>query len=252
MQDELRLLVELHRHGKRQGPGGDAETRMAIALSGLSPSDDLRIADIGCGSGASTLLLARHLDARVTALDLIPEFLTRLENDAEAAGLAERIETQQASMDALPFAEAALDAIWSEGAIYNLGFETGVAAWRRYLKPGGILAVSELTWLTHERPAELQDYWERAYPEVDTASAKIAILERQGYAPLGYFVLPAYCWLENYYRPLQQRFETFLDANGNTPAAQSVIEEQRREIALYERYSNHFGYGFYVGRNGAG
>lgn len=77
------------------------------------------------------------------------------------------------------------DAIWSEGAIYNTGFENGVEAWRKHLKPGGILAVSEITWLTRERPADLQAHWKREYGGIDSALAKIAILEKHGYPPLG-------------------------------------------------------------------
>lgn len=185
--DELRLLVDLHVDAARQGPGGEAETRMSIALSGFSADRGLRIADIGCGTGASTLVLARQLEARVFAVDFVPEFLARLEADAARAGVADRIETLAASMDSLPFGETELDAIWAEGAIYNIGFENGVAAWRKHLKPGGVLAVSEITWLTRERPAELQAHWDREYGEIDTASAKIAILEKHGYSPLGYF-----------------------------------------------------------------
>ncbi len=37
-------------------------------------------------------------------------------------------------MDALPFAAGSPDAIWSEGAIYNMGFESGVRQWHRFLR----------------------------------------------------------------------------------------------------------------------
>jgi ubiquinone/menaquinone biosynthesis C-methylase UbiE len=145
--DDLSLLVDLHRDAKRQGPGGDEETRLAIALSGLGGSKGLKIADIGCGTGASTLVLAKELDASVTAVDSLPDFLHDLDIAAARENLDERIKTLAASMDALPFEEQYFDAIWSEGAIYNIGFTNGIKAWGRFLKPDGILAVSELTWL---------------------------------------------------------------------------------------------------------
>jgi ubiquinone/menaquinone biosynthesis C-methylase UbiE len=63
------------------------------------------------------------------------------------------------SMDNLPFQSEELDLIWSEGAIYNIGFERGLNEWRRYLKPGGYIAVSESSWFTDERPAEINDFW---------------------------------------------------------------------------------------------
>lgn len=246
--DDLDLLTDLHRGGKRQGPGGDEETRLAVTLSGLRSAAALKIADIGCGTGASTLVLARELDAAVTAVDVRPPFLADLAAAAARAGLGDRIETELASMAALPFKDAAFDAIWSEGAVYNMGFETGIRAWRRFLKPGGILAVSELTWLTGRRPAALEQYWCREYPEVATASAKLAVLEDAGYAPVGYFPLGERCWLDNFYRPLQARFADFLARHAHAAGAKAVVEAEQAEVELYERYSAFFSYGFYVAR----
>lgn len=246
--DHLRLLVDLHRQAARQGPGGDEETRLAITLSGLRGAKGLKIADIGCGTGASTLILAQELDARVTADDLVPEFLRELDRAAGQAGLGDRIATRSASMEVLPFPDRSFDAIWSEGAIYNMGFAAGIRSWRRLLKPGGILAVSELTWLTEERPAELERHWLEQYPEVAAASAKIAVLEANGYAPIGYFALPEPCWLENYYRPMQARFAGFLTRNGRSATASAIVAAEEFEIALYERNAAHVSYGFYLAR----
>ncbi len=160
------------------------------------------MADVGCGTGASTLVLAQDLDARIIAVDMLPAFLDVLRSRAAQAGVTDRIDTVVASVDALPFEADSLDAIWSEGAIYNMGFENGVTPWRRYLKRGGILAVSELKWLTSGRPAELEAHWGAHYAAVATASAKLAVLERHGYAPIGYFVLPDHCWLDAYDRSM--------------------------------------------------
>ncbi len=246
--EDIGLLVDLHREGDRQGPGGERETLRAIELSGLAGKRDLQIADIGCGTGASTLVLARELDAHIAAVDFLPEFLDRLRDRARRAGYDERITTHPVSMETLPFAPGSLDAIWSEGAIYNMGFEQGLVAWREFLRPGGILAVSELTWLTERRPAEIEAHWRAEYPGVDTASAKMAVLERCGFSPVGYFVLPEECWLANYYRPLQDRFPAFLAGHGRSDAARAVVAAEEEEIRLYERYGAFFSYGFYIAR----
>jgi SAM-dependent methyltransferase len=151
-------------------------------------------------------------------------------------------------MEALPFEEASYDAIWSEGAIYNMGFAAGIEAWRKHLKPDGILALSELTWLAAQRPEELQAHWAREYPEVDTASGKLAVLERLGFTPVGYFPLPERCWLENYYWPMQQRFSGFLDRHENSEAARTIVAAEEAEISLYERHKAFVSYGYYIAR----
>ena len=88
-----------------RAPGDEAETARAIELAGLDASADLNVADIGCGTGASTLQLARSLNARLTAVDFLPEFLEVLERRAEEETLSHKIRTLPASMEELPFAE---------------------------------------------------------------------------------------------------------------------------------------------------
>ena len=250
--DHLDLLIDLHLPNPRQGPGSDAQTELALRLTALDLTAPLTVADIGCGTGAATMALARLLpQAQITAVDFLAPFLTQLQQRGEATGVADRVTVLEASMSGLPFADGQFDLLWSEGAIYNMGFENGVESWRRFLKPGGVLAVSELTWTTHARPPELQAHWEREYAEVGTASDKMHVLERHGYSPLGYLVLPESCWLANYYRPLQAGFGDFLNRHGHSEAARAVVTENEQEIALYEAHKTHFSYGVYVAKKPA-
>ena len=247
--NDYRLLIDLHKQADRQGPGGDAETEQALNLARIDRTAPLKVADIGCGTGASTLLLAQLLrKSHITAVDFLQDFLDVLNKKAESAGVADRISTLARSMDDLPFADEELDVIWSEGAIYNIGFEKGVINWRRYLKPGGLLIVSEITWVTDARPPEIQNYWTSEYPEIDVASAKIKVLEKHGYSPVGYFVLPEHCWLEQYYRPMQSKFDDFLSRNGNSEDVRSIVTAEQREIDLYEQYKAYFSYGVYIAK----
>jgi len=246
--EDYQLLIDLHKSANRQGPGGDAESEKALGLAMIEQGTPLKIADIGCGTGASTLLLARLLEAQITAVDFLQDFLEVLEGRAENMGLSEKVTTLCCSMDNLPFGDEEYDVIWSEGAIYNIGFERGVIDWNRYLKVGGLLIVSEITWMTSSRPPELNKYWDEEYPEIDMASSKIGVLERNGYSPIGYFVLPEHCWLENYYRPMQNSFKDFLNRHGNSEKARAVVEAENREIELYEKYKAYYSYGVYIAR----
>jgi hypothetical protein len=44
-------------------------------------------------------------------------------------------------MEDLHLEASSLDLIWSEGAIYNMGFEKGLQSWHQFLKTGGYIAV---------------------------------------------------------------------------------------------------------------
>lgn len=246
--DELQYLIDLHLDGKRQGPGGEDESRQAIQLAGLNPSPELKIADMGCGTGASSLLLARELQAEITAVDFLPEFLNRLKKRAREVNLSGQIKTLKANIDSLPFKEGEFDCIWSEGAIYNIGFKAGLDKWRPFLKPNGILAVSEIAWLTPAPSDDIKSYWHQEYPEINTISAKLSVIETSGYQPLAHFVLPRHCWIENYYQPLEERFDAFLAKHQNSEAAKAIVSREKNEINLYKKYCNEFSYGFFIAR----
>lgn len=251
--DDLDLLIDLHRRTHRQGPGGDAETLRALDLCRLDPTKPLEVADLGCGTGASTRLLARTLGARVAAVDFAPAFIEELRAHAEREGLADRIEAQVGDMASLAFEEERFDLIWSEGAIYHMGFEAGVRAWRRFLRPGGVLAVSELSWKTDTRPLEIGAHWTREYPGIAGASSNVRTLERAGYRLLGCFFLPDRCWEENYYAPLRAGFASFLEHHGRSAAARRLVEAEEEEMRLFAEHRDWYGYAFYIAeRFGAG
>ncbi|MBT8219377.1 MAG: class I SAM-dependent methyltransferase [Bacteroidia bacterium] len=245
---EIELIIDLHKNSERQGPGSVEETLKALGFLNLPTDRKLNVADIGCGSGGQTITLAQNINVHIKAIDLFAEFLDELNEKTQKSGLAENITTLKASMEDLPFNNQEFDIIWSEGAIYNIGFEDGIKQWKDYLKIGGYLAVSEITWITNSRPKELEEFWTQEYPEIDLASNKINLLENNGYTLVGYFYLIPDSWIENYYNPLKARFEAFLERNNNSALARKVVEEHKVEIDLYLKYKDYYSYGFYVAR----
>ncbi|MCK5029527.1 MAG: class I SAM-dependent methyltransferase [Bacteroidales bacterium] len=245
---ELELLVDFYKNTERQGPGSSIETIKALNFINISKHQKLKVADIGCGSGGQTITLAKNIEGQIIAVDLFPDFLDELNVRAKELGFQERINTVEKSMEDLPFDNNELDIIWSEGAIYNIGFETGIKKWKNYLKSGGFLAVSEITWITNSRPQEIEEFWNEEYPEIDTASNKIRILEENGYSPIGYFILSQNSWIDNYYKPMEKRFSAFLEKHNNSEMARNIVEEQKEEIRKYKKYKDYYSYGFYIAK----
>lgn len=245
---ELELLIDFHKDAERQGPGSTSETLKALDMMDIEQNKTIKAADIGCGSGAQTIVLAQNIEGEITAVDLFPEFLNKLKLKAEELGLEDKITTLEKPMEDLPFTEEEFDIIWSEGAVYIMGFEAGIKSWKKYIKPGGYLAVSEITWLTNSRPKEIEEHWNNEYPEIDTASNKIRILEENDFSPLGYFVLAESSWLDNYYKPMEERFAEFLKKHDNSEAAAEFVEAEKAEIKMYKKYKDYLSYGFYIAK----
>jgi len=244
---DLTLICDYFSSLGRQGPGSPEVTIKALSfienLSGKS-----RIADIGCGSGGQTMVLAQHAPGSVTGIDLLPIFIDLFNRNAEKLNLQDRVKGIVGSMENLPFREEELDLIWSEGAIYNIGFERGLHEWRKFLKPGAYVAVSEASWFTEERPVEIDDFWQAEYPEIDTIPNKVAQMQKAGYIPVATFILPEQCWIENFYVPQVEVQRAFLEKNAGHETAGKFIANQQREAQLYYKYKDYYGYVFYIGK----
>ena len=151
-------------------------------------------------------------------------------------------------VETLPFEKESLDLIWSEGAIYNIGFEQGLNEWRQYLRKGGYIAVSEASWFTPQRPAEIYDFWMAHYTEIDTIPNKVAQIQNAGYVPVATFILPENCWTEHYFAPCSKIQQAFLEKHQGDKIVEELIAGQRLEIELYHKYKEFYGYVFYIGK----
>ena len=162
--------------------------------------------------------------------------------------LEDRMKGVVGSMDKLPFKDEELDLIWAEGSIYNIGFEKGLVEWRKFLKKGGYVAVSEASWFTEKRPEEIDTFWKDAYPEIDTIAKKVAVMQKAGYLPVVAFILPENCWIDNFYKPQIAAQEKFLKKHAGNKTAEEFIVNERREAELYGKYKEFYGYVFYIGK----
>ena len=234
----------------RLGPGDNASTMRALdtLLSVRKETTDspaLRILDIGCGNGTPTIQLAKHPMGTIVAVDNHQPFLDELRRRAEAEGVSERIRPCLGDMRALEMKEAAFDLIWSEGALSIMGFREGLTAWYPLLAPGGLMAVSDLTWFTDDAPAECQEYWSSQCP-MFRAEENLAIIRECGYAVIGHFALPTSAWWDEYYLPLEERLRLLRPQHAADPDKLELIESIQLEIEIHRKYSDYYGYTFYL------
>ncbi|MFA5532692.1 MAG: methyltransferase domain-containing protein [Candidatus Shapirobacteria bacterium] len=245
--DLLELIIEYHKDNERQGPGSEEATLKALGYLPYE-NEKIKILDVGCGTGGQTITLAKNTGAQITAVDMLPQFLETLKNRIKEDNLINRIIAKEMLMDSLVFDESSFDVIWSEGAIYNIGFEKGLSLWRKYLKDNGYIAVSEISWLTDTRPDEIEQYWVNAYPEIDTIENKLSVINKCGYTSVAHFVLDDKCWLDNYYQPILERSEAFMKKYDYTDEVKEFVEAGKIEADMYNRFKDYYSYVFYIAK----
>lgn len=243
--DDMEIFYEIQFGLPRQGPGSDEMTRRALGL--LPPFNaSSKILDVGCGPGKQTVALARNTPATIVALDNYMPFLGQLRYHAEAEKVADRIDIVCASMFNMNFKPESFDAIWSEGAIYIAGFKNGLRDWQRFLKPGGYMALTHITWLDNNPPDELWRFWQEGYPEIAALRENSTTIAECGYRLIDTFTLPESTWWNEYYTPLERKLPYFRDRYAENPAALAIVESAQHEIDIYKKYSRYYGYVFYV------
>lgn len=229
----------------RQGPGCAGATRKAFSFLPPLPSD-ANILDVGCGSGTQTRDLAALTTGTITAVDNHQPFLDRIDAWIGKTGIAHRVKTVCASMDALPFEKGQFDLIWSEGAIFIVGFEQGLNLWKPFLKKGGFMVVSDADWFESNPPKELMDWWEsEGYVPVPEEEMKERV-KRAGLRLIATYRLPEAGWWDNYHVPMLARVAEFRKTHGSDPANAALLDSFEHEADMYRKYKRWYGYTFFV------
>ena len=239
------IFFEIHKNLPREGPGDNLSTRKTFeALNDLPPNP--LILDVGCGPGMQTIQLTKLIDGKIIALDNHQPFLDELNKRAIKAGVENKIKILNKSMFSMDFKEKEFDVIWSEGAIYIYGFEKALKDWRIFLKNNGYIVVTEATWIKENPPDEIMQFWNEVYPNIKSIEENKNMIKNSGYNLISYFILPESSWWENYYIPLEDRINELREKYQGNEEVEKQLDEELKEIKMFRKYSDYYGYVFYI------
>ena len=240
----MEVFFEIHSNNPREGPGNFESTKLAFASLINLPKNPLLL-DVGCGPGKQAFDLLKLSDANITAIDNYQPYLDSIDEKIKINNLNDRLKLSKQDMNNLDFNDERFDVIWSEGAIYIMGFENGLNKWKKFLKPNGYIAVTEISWIKDNLPDDLFDFWKNAYPAIQSINGNLEIIKQCGYKPVNQFILSESAWWD-YYDPIIKKLPDLKKKYTNNKEALAVIEEEKNEIELYQKYSDYYGYVFYI------
>ncbi len=229
MPEAFAAFMELYSGLPREGPGTVDSLLNVLEIADVPPLG--RVLDAACGSGADSHTLRRALpNVELVGLDKQEAFIKA----AKARGIAADFQIGD-----MLWVEGMYDLIWCAGAVYFVGVETALEAWRSHLPPGGKIAFSELVWMGVPS-AGAKAFWAEAYPQMSSKNGLAARIEQSGYRVLSAEPLGPAGW-EGYYAALRANCARL---KGASTVMDAVIAETEAEIAVY---NTHFGcYDFVV------
>lgn len=238
-------FFELFESLPRQAPGSVRATLRALSSLTLPPHV-LSILDIGCGAGAQTLTLARHLGGHIIAVDNHQPFLDTLTKRAAATGLRATVECRNGDMRTLAFPDGSFDLVWAEGSIYIMGFEAGLKMARPFLRKNGYAVFSDMVWLTEDPPAAAVEFFAAEYPGMMRSADIRSLVVTNGYALVDSFPIGVEDHWKTYYEPMQEQVRQIRSAHRTDAAARQLCDTLQQEIDVYASFSSAFGYVFYI------
>ena len=112
-------------------------------------TNGLRVLDVGCGNGYSTLCHATRFDSDFVGVDFVPAMISSAQDVVDQFDLKGRVTFETGDVMDLQFADASFDVVTSQRCLLNL--PTPEDQWEamgqiaRVLKPGGLYLMLEGT-----------------------------------------------------------------------------------------------------------
>jgi|GEM_PF-577213 len=239
---------------------------LRLAFRGLClPADGARVADLCCGMGNASRLLATEFGAVCTGVDSSEVLLRAARERALAEDLQQKVEFLSGDARHVDLPSSSFDLVLAMGgALTYMGRSEGLERIRLLLKPGGALLFSDLVYLDAPAPPEVVERLSEEIPSdpvkplslepavravfeegvfsFETEDSYRALLALHGYEPVFAFQVPESAWNAYYRRAVLSTREE------STPFPTSVrIPVGTDELAAYYCWGGRWGLAYLVG-----
>ncbi|MBI2761505.1 MAG: class I SAM-dependent methyltransferase [Chloroflexi bacterium] len=219
-------------------PGAPETVELLAASAHLSASS--RLLEIAFGKAEAACTIASRFNSRVIAVDRYPPFLGYASEKVRTRGLVDHVSLVRADGRRSPVRSGVFDAAYCIGAPSIVGLEPCLDELARAVRPGGVVAVSDITW-RNQPDAPLGPEWSWVANMTPRLSADeyAALLTARGLTVETVHLHPRAAW-DAYHGPMEI-VAGEARAEGDTAFADRVIEGvvlERRALDAFFEYTS--------------
>jgi ubiquinone/menaquinone biosynthesis C-methylase UbiE len=197
-------------------------TREAFQM--LPKMANMKILDIGCGSGTPSMELIKLFDGTVVGIDIDQDALNKFNLKIKRERYSNRISTLHCSIYETHFQDNSFNILWEEGVLHLLNLKKALKECNRLLTVNGFLVMNEtIKWF---------DKNNEVFLEYD-----FKLNEK--------FLLPERFWWTDYYEPLEKKIKQ-LRYKYKNKINSNLFKKYEREIKMVKKNPTEFDCGFYI------
>ena len=227
-------------------PYSFSSTQKALSFIEL-PKKRKKVANIGSGTGYTTLMLYDFLKTNIVSVDHRKFYVNKFQEELSNQKLDKYIDVVYSPLDTLPFEENELDLIWAESLTKDISFNDSLSNWQKYLASSGYIGICAYCWNTDDRPREVVEFFSENKIDNESLNSRIGQMFSTGFLPIAHFTLPEECWW-NYFCPLDINKDSLLRKYYFNCDVVEVIDKLDQEISLFEKYGELYSYVFFIGK----
>jgi len=133
-------------------PGGLQATKLMAEKCKISR--DMIVLDAGCGSGSSSIFLAKRYGCRVVGIDVDPTSLMKAHEKARSKNVLDRVAFKLADLNSLSLQDEIFDGAIFQASLIFCEKARVLHEVSQKIRPGGFLGAVELAWKI-QPPAEI-------------------------------------------------------------------------------------------------
>ncbi len=226
-------------------PGGMKKTEELADMCKIS--EGKIVLDVGCGYGRTACYLAKKYGCKVVGIDVSKMMIEGAREKARKKRVEDTVRFEVGNAESLPFEDESFDAVISEGTTVLVDKKKAMREYVRVTKSGGYVGLNELSW--RKKPS--REMIERTFADL------------QGVRPLGYDEWTKLL-VDSGLKDAESRTYKYKSTSwgiirslglralvkvGIRYLTNSKIRNWiNRQEALFRDYSDHWGYGLYIGR----